>query len=93
MEAWSVITDTASIVLQDARIPFDHILGTSEVVKEKTTKGFKGAMVTFDATRPLVAATGIGVARASIELLKQDKFNIVDFENIGDGQFQVLLSR
>ena len=29
----------------------------------------------------------------SIELLKQDKFNIVDFENIGDGQFQVLLTR
>lgn len=64
-------SDTASIVLQDARIPFDHILGSSEVVKEKTTKGFKGAMATFDATRPLVAATGIGVARASIELLKQ----------------------
>jgi hypothetical protein len=27
-------------------------------------------MATFDATRPLVAATGIGVARATLELLK-----------------------
>jgi acyl-CoA dehydrogenase len=64
------VSDTASIVLQDARVPFDNILGSPEVVKEKETKGFKGAMATFDATRPLVSATGIGVARATLELLK-----------------------
>ena len=64
-------SDTASIVLQDARIPFENILGSAEVPKEKATKGFKGAMATFDATRPLVAATGIGVARATLELLKE----------------------
>jgi acyl-CoA dehydrogenase len=28
-------------------------------------------MATFDATRPLVAATGIGVSRATLELLKE----------------------
>ncbi len=65
-------SDTASIVLQDCRIPFDNILGSAEVVSASaTTKGFKGAMATFDATRPLVAATGIGVARATLELLKE----------------------
>jgi acyl-CoA dehydrogenase len=64
-------SDTASIVLQDARIPYENILGSAEVPKEKATKGFKGAMATFDATRPLVAATGIGVARATLELLKE----------------------
>lgn len=64
-------SDTASIVLQDARIPFENILGSPEVVQQKqTTKGFKGAMATFDATRPLVAATAVGVARATLELLK-----------------------
>lgn len=63
-------SDTASIVMQDARVPFDNILGSLEV-KVRTTKGFKGAMATFDATRPLVAATGIGVARATLELLKE----------------------
>jgi acyl-CoA dehydrogenase len=63
-------SDTASIVLQDARVPFDNILGSPEV-QTNTTRGFKGAMVTFDATRPLVAATGIGVARATLELLKE----------------------
>jgi acyl-CoA dehydrogenase len=66
-------SDTASIVLQDARVPFDHILGSAEVVQreEGTAKGFKKAMATFDATRPLVAATAIGVARATLEMLKQ----------------------
>ncbi|UCH59015.1 MAG: acyl-CoA dehydrogenase family protein [Anaerolineales bacterium] len=63
-------SDTVSIVLQDARLPFENILGSPEV-EAKTTRGFKGAMATFDATRPLVAATGIGVARATLELLKE----------------------
>jgi acyl-CoA dehydrogenase len=53
----------------DARVPFDNILGSATV--EKTTSGFKGAMATFDATRPLVAASGIGVARAALEFLKE----------------------
>jgi acyl-CoA dehydrogenase len=63
-------SDTASIVLQDARVPFENLLGSPEIPK-KETKGFKGAMATFDATRPLVAATGVGVARATLELLKE----------------------
>ena len=63
------VSDTASISLVDARVPFDNILGSATV--EKTTKGFKGAMATFDATRPLVAASGLGVARAALEFLKE----------------------
>jgi acyl-CoA dehydrogenase len=63
------VSDTAAISLVDARVPFDHILGSATV--EKTTTGFKGAMATFDATRPLVAASGIGVARAALEFLKE----------------------
>jgi acyl-CoA dehydrogenase len=64
-------SDTVSIVMQDCRIPFDNILGSAEVVdKKKTKKGFKGAMATFDATRPLVAASALGIARATLELLK-----------------------
>ena len=63
------VSDTAAISLQDVRVPFDHILGSPTV--EKTTTGFKGAMATFDATRPLVAASGIGVARAALEFVKE----------------------
>ncbi|OGO60135.1 MAG: acyl-CoA dehydrogenase [Chloroflexi bacterium RBG_19FT_COMBO_49_13] len=66
------VSDTASLVLEDCRLPFDSILGSPEVVQEKTTTGFKGAMATFDATRPLVAATAIGVARATLEFLKEE---------------------
>lgn len=63
-------SDTASVVLQDCRIPFDNILGSPEVEK-KTTAGFKGAMATFDASRPMVAASALGVARATLEALKE----------------------
>jgi len=64
-------SDTASIVLQDCRVPFDNILGSPEVATAKVTTGFKGAMATFDATRPIVAAQAIGLARAALELLKE----------------------
>jgi acyl-CoA dehydrogenase len=65
-------SDTVSILLQDCRIPFDNILGSPEVVEKKESKkGFKGAMATFDATRPLVASSALGIARATLELLKE----------------------
>ena len=63
------VSDTASISLDGARVPFETILGSPTV--ERTTTGFKGAMATFDATRPLVAATGVGVARAALEEVKK----------------------
>jgi acyl-CoA dehydrogenase len=63
-------SDTAEITFEDARIPADNILGTPEI-NTKGTAGFKGVMATFDATRPIVAASGIGVARAALELVKQ----------------------
>lgn len=64
------VSDTATIVLQDCRIPFENILGSPEVETD-SRKGFKGAMATFDATRPLVAASALGIARATLELLKE----------------------
>jgi len=63
-------SDTASISLVDVRVPFENVLG-SPTVEKKTEKGFKKAMATFDATRPLVAATGLGVARAALEFVKE----------------------
>jgi acyl-CoA dehydrogenase len=62
-------SDTASAVLNDCRIPLDNLLGSPEV--SDPTKGFKGAMATFDATRPSVAASALGIARATLELLKE----------------------
>jgi acyl-CoA dehydrogenase len=67
-------SDTVSIVFTDARIPYDNILGSPEVqrVDQKTTKGFKGAMKTFDASRPVVAASAMGVARAALEFTREN---------------------
>jgi acyl-CoA dehydrogenase len=63
-------SDTAEITFEDARIAADSILGSPEIVT-KGTEGFKGVMATFDATRPIVAASGIGVAQAALDLVKQ----------------------
>jgi acyl-CoA dehydrogenase len=63
-------SDTASVVLQDCRVPMENMLG-SPTIETKTTEGFKGAMATFDASRPLVAASALGVARAALELVKE----------------------
>jgi acyl-CoA dehydrogenase len=65
-------SDTATLVLQDCRIPYDNILGSPDVAQKQTTEGYKGVLQTFDATRPAVAASAIGVARAALELLKEE---------------------
>ncbi|MEO8610042.1 MAG: acyl-CoA dehydrogenase family protein [Chloroflexota bacterium] len=64
-------SDTASIVFNNARIPADNILGSSEVQASKESKGFQGAMATFDASRPLVAASALGIGRAALEFVKE----------------------
>jgi acyl-CoA dehydrogenase len=59
-------SETAELVLEDCRIPFDHILG-GEAALEPKGSGFKGTMKTFDSTRPSVAAMALGIGRASYE--------------------------
>ncbi len=51
---------TGSIVLEDARIPADRLLGDEG-------EGFAVAMDFFQHSRPLVAAGAVGVARAAFE--------------------------
>jgi acyl-CoA dehydrogenase len=64
-------SDTATLVFEDCRIPRANLLGSAEVKKRdpKATgdKGFKGAMATFDASRPIVAAMAVGVGRAALD--------------------------
>lgn len=65
-------SDTAAIVFNEARIPYDNILGSPEVRRrDSSTKGFKGAMRTFDASRPAVAASAMGIARAALEYTRE----------------------
>jgi acyl-CoA dehydrogenase len=58
-------SDTAVVTLEDCRIPIENLLGGHE------GKGFKGAMSTFDSARPAAAANGIGIARATLDFLKE----------------------
>ena len=62
-------SDTASIVFEECRIPYENLLGSPEVLDKTKTTGFKGAMATFDATRPGVAASALGVGRAALEFV------------------------
>jgi acyl-CoA dehydrogenase len=64
-------SDTAVIVLDNARIPADNILGSADVQASKDSRGFQGAMATFDASRPLVAASALGIGRAALEFVKE----------------------
>ena len=61
-------SDTAVIRFDNARIPKDNLLGSPDIEVEK---GFAGVMETFDATRPVVAAMAVGVARAALEELRK----------------------
>lgn len=62
-------SDTGTYVLDDCRIPKDNILGSAEI--KESTEGFKGAMKTFDNTRPLVASMALGVTRAALDFTRE----------------------
>lgn len=70
-------SDTAAIHFDNCRIPFDNVLGdpalaTPQAIRENASKqGFKGAMATFDATRPAVAASAIGIGNAALEYVQE----------------------
>ncbi|RIK99540.1 MAG: acyl-CoA dehydrogenase [Proteobacteria bacterium] len=65
-------SDTATLSLENCRIPANYLLGKSEVKKDSGDKGFKGAMATFDASRPIVAAMAVGVGRAALDFVKEE---------------------
>ncbi|OBH42047.1 acyl-CoA dehydrogenase [Mycobacterium intracellulare] len=65
---------TAEVVLDDVRLPEDHILGGREkfearIARVKSGASARGqaAMKTFERTRPTVGAMAVGVARAAYE--------------------------
>jgi len=61
-------SDTATIVFSDCRVPKENLLGSPDV---DVKQGFGGVMQTFDNTRPVVAAMGVGVARAALEKARE----------------------
>ncbi len=66
---------TAEIVLEDCRVPLDHLLGGMEKLERKLERARSGetsgrasnALATFELTRPLVGASALGIAQAAYE--------------------------
>jgi alkylation response protein AidB-like acyl-CoA dehydrogenase len=65
---------TAEVVLDDCRIPGRCLLGGKEKLDERLARAKEGrrtstqaAMATFEATRPMVGAQAVGIARAAYE--------------------------
>jgi acyl-CoA dehydrogenase len=65
---------TAEVILNDVRIPGSHLLGGKEKLDARLARAREGqktktqaAMATFEASRPLVGAQALGIARAAYE--------------------------
>jgi acyl-CoA dehydrogenase len=59
-------SETASLVFDGCRVPAENML-----VPGEKAGGFKGAMQTFNMTRPMVAAMAIGIGRAAYDEAKR----------------------
>lgn len=64
--------DTACYVFRDCRIPRGNLLGGDETVPKKSSGGFRGVMKTFNMTRPLTAAMGLGLAKAALDFTREE---------------------
>jgi len=65
---------TAEVILEDVRLPGSALLGGKERLDERLARAREGkraqsqaAMATFEASRPLVGAQAVGIARAAYE--------------------------
>ena len=69
-------SDTATLRFENCRVPRANLLGSDKVKRDDDKsagdKGFKGAMATFDASRPIVAAMAVGVGRAALDFVKEE---------------------
>jgi len=61
-------SQTTALIYDNCRIPRDNLLSGREQSKKA---GFKAAMGTLDATRPMVGSLAVGIARAAYEATVQ----------------------
>jgi acyl-CoA dehydrogenase len=67
-------SQTAEVVLDDCRIPLDHLLGGVDKLERKLERarsgqsgGSSNALATFEVTRPMVGASALGIAQAAYD--------------------------
>jgi acyl-CoA dehydrogenase len=58
--------ETASFALDDVEVPADNLLGGEAFYEAR--RGFKAALATYNLTRPIHAAQGVGMGRAALDL-------------------------
>ena len=63
--------DTAAYVFNNCRIPRENLLGGDETISKKSSGGFRGVMKTFNMTRPMTAAMGLGVVEAAVDFTRE----------------------
>ena len=63
--------DTATYVFTDCRIPRGNLLGGKEEIPKAGSGGFRGVMKTFNMTRPMTAAFGLGMSRAALDFTRE----------------------
>ncbi|HZD69184.1 MAG TPA: acyl-CoA dehydrogenase family protein [Actinomycetes bacterium] len=68
---------TAEVLLDDCRVPAECLLGGEERLEAKLARARErersrssGALATFEATRPVVGAQAVGIARAAFEFAR-----------------------
>ncbi|MGH0028867.1 MAG: acyl-CoA dehydrogenase family protein [Myxococcota bacterium] len=61
--------ESTSFTLTDCRVPAANLLGGERTEKksQKAGAGFKTAMATFNAGRPVIAANAVGIGRAALD--------------------------
>jgi acyl-CoA dehydrogenase len=57
--------ESTSFTLSDCRVPAENLLGGEE--RHASQAGFKTAMRTFNAGRPIIAANAVGMGRAALD--------------------------
>jgi acyl-CoA dehydrogenase len=57
--------ESTSFTLRDCRVPAENLVGGEQHYARRA--GFKGAMRSFNATRPLVASMAVGIGRAALD--------------------------
>lgn len=63
--------DTAAYVFENCRVPRENLLGGDETVAKSGSGGFRGVMKTFNMTRPMVAAIGLGISQAALDFTRE----------------------
>ena len=63
--------DTAAYVFENCRVPRENLLGGDESVAKQGSGGFRGVMKTFNMTRPMVAAIGLGISQAALDFTRE----------------------